>query len=164
MPRKKGFVDNAVSVRWKNLYDRIRAFQHYGGFKCNCCGTEEFSFLSLDHIGGEGNPDRLARFGNKFIGGHHMYRRLRREGFPPGYQVLCMNCQVGRRDNGGYCPHKKSSLNIDELVLEFEKLRVGHGNHAATGTVEYRSALSKVMRKSKAAPPVSASLINDPAS
>jgi hypothetical protein len=30
-----------------------------------------------------------------------------RNGFPPGYQVLCMNCNHGKRMNNGVCPHKE---------------------------------------------------------
>ncbi len=149
----KGFVDNAVGMQHRNLVDRIRAFTHYGGLKCACCGENEFSFLSLDHVGGDGNMERAKLFGNRYQGGHHIYRALRLKGYPPGYQVLCMNCQVGRRDNRGICPHKSRRMNGEELLLEFEKLRVGWGNIAATQTEIYMAAFANVMRKGKAGPP-----------
>jgi hypothetical protein len=145
---KTGFVDNAVGIRHRNLRDRIEALEHYGGPRCACCGEKEFSFLSLDHIvDGVGCGHRRELFGSKFIAGHHMYRKLRLLGFPRGFQVLCMNCQVGRRDNGGVCPHKRKVLTGPELLQEFDKLRVGHGNNEATQSEEYRSALANVMRR-----------------
>jgi hypothetical protein len=147
---KRGFVDNALTIRLRNLQDRISALRHYGGFKCACCGEKEFSFLTLDHVGGGGNTERLALFGNKFIGGHHMYRKLRLLGFPKGYQVLCMNCQIGRRDNRGVCPHQSPALGHEDLLKAFDVLRVGSGNHAGTLTAEYKTALESVARKSTA--------------
>ncbi len=145
---KTGFVNNAVGIRHRNLRDRIEALEHYGGLKCACCGENEFSFLSLDHIiDGEGSGHRRDLFGSKFIAGHHMYRRLRSLGFPEGFQVLCMNCQVGRRDNGGICPHKRKVLTGPELLKEFDKLRVGRGDNEAARSEEYLTALANVMRK-----------------
>jgi hypothetical protein len=108
---KTGFVDNAVGIKHRNLSDRIEALERYGGLKCACCGEEEFSFPSPDHIiDGKGSPHRTLLFGSKFIAGHHMCLKLRLLGFPEGFQVLCMNCQVGRRDNGGVCPHQRAAL------------------------------------------------------
>jgi len=151
--RRKGFVDNSIYMLHRNLRERIRAFQHYGGLNCACCGQEEFSFLSLDHIeAGTGNIERMEIFGMKYQGGHHFYRNLRLRGYPSGYQVLCMNCQVGRRDNGGICPHKSRPLAGEELLAEFEKLRVGRGNLAATESETYKAALANVIRRGRANP------------
>ena len=99
--RQKGFVDNAIGMRHRNFRDRLVVLRHYGGQNpiCKCCDATELSFLSIDHIDGGGNTEREAELGGKLICGHHMYRWLIKKGFPLGYQVLCMNCQVGRRDN-----------------------------------------------------------------
>jgi hypothetical protein len=32
--------------------------------------------------------------------------------FPPGFQLLCSNCNHGRARNGGICPHKTGSQTI----------------------------------------------------
>ena len=146
---RTGFVDNAVGIRYRNFRDRVEAFERYGGLKCSCCGEKELSFLSLDHIiDGKGSPHRRELFGSKFVAGHHIYRKLCMQGFPDGFQVLCMNCQVGRRDNGGVCPHQRSVLDAPNLLREFDKLRVGRGNTKATDSEEYKTALANVMRKS----------------
>jgi hypothetical protein len=152
MARKTGFVDNTVTMLHRNFRDRISAFSAYsknGVIECACCHIDEFSFLSLDHVDGKGNTERALIFGNRLICGHHMYRELRRRGFPPGYQILCMNCQVGRRDNGGICPHKSTSkpLTADQLLNEFEVLRVGSKNYEATKTDAYLTSLARLTRK-----------------
>ena len=60
-----------------------------------------------------------------------------------------MNCQVGRRDNGGNCPHQSKRVTGRELLAEFENLREGGGNYAAAQTDAYKAALANVVRKSK---------------
>jgi len=74
----------------------------YGG-KCICCEEAEPTFLTLDHISGNGNEDRRQRGNNPT----NYYRTLVREGFPPHLRLLCFNCNVGRERNGGVCPHRK---------------------------------------------------------
>ncbi len=155
--RRKGLATNAIEMMHRNLRERILAFEHYGGLKCACCGEDEFSFLSLDHIDeGAGNTERLELFGKKYQGGHHFYRKLRLKNYPAGYQVLCMNCQVGRRDNVGVCPHQKKPLNGQELLGEFDKLRVGRGSSEGTESKEYKSALANIMRRAKPKSPIRA--------
>ena len=75
----------------------------YGG-KCACCGESELDFLTIDHIYNDGNEHR-----KKFnIGpGKETYRWLRRNDYPDGFQVLCFNCNLGKRINKGICPHKR---------------------------------------------------------
>lgn len=75
-------------------------FSHYGGYVCVCCGETEVAFLTLDHIGNDGAPHR------KEIGHASIYRWLKRNGYPPGFQAMCLNCNRGKWMNGGICPHK----------------------------------------------------------
>lgn len=88
-----------------NLELKLETFRAYGGLLCVCCGESEPCFLSLDHINDDGAKDRRQR---GYPGGDTLYRNLRKEGWPPGYQVLCHNCNHGRYINGGTCPHRKS--------------------------------------------------------
>jgi hypothetical protein len=76
----------------------------YGGFICACCGETEPMFLSIDHMKNDGAAERRA--GLYRSAGTAFYNWLRKQGFPPGYQVLCMNCQVGKHKNKGVCPHQ----------------------------------------------------------
>ena len=83
---------------------RDHVFTAYGGYKCNCCDENEPMFLSIDHVDNNGAQERKS--GQYSGSGYSFYRWLRKNGFPPGYQVLCMNCQVGKHKNGGVCPHQ----------------------------------------------------------
>ena len=71
----------------------------YGG-ACVCCGESDLLFLSLDHINGGGTKERTRRN----PGGWTWYRQLRQQGWPPGYQVLCFNCNAAKER--GICPHR----------------------------------------------------------
>jgi len=90
----------------KRNQDRVRnaVFAAYGGFVCACCGETEPKFLSIDHIHNNGGQERRSGlYGNS---GTAFYLWLRKNAFPSGYQVLCMNCQVGKHRNNGVCPHQ----------------------------------------------------------
>lgn len=78
-------------------------FEAYGGWKCACCGETERLFLTMDHM--LNNGSQLRREG---VHGHStmFYRWLKKSGYPKDFQVLCMNCQFGKRMNDGICPHK----------------------------------------------------------
>jgi hypothetical protein len=81
---------------------RDAVYQAYGGYVCSCCGETEPSFLSIDHINNDGAEHKRS---NNLRTGQQMYRWLAKNGFPKGFQVLCMNCQWGKRNNNGVCPH-----------------------------------------------------------
>ena len=58
---------------------------HYGG-KCAVCGETHLAFLNIDHIHNDGS------FHKSQIGGScNLYSNIVKDGFPPGYQVLCWN-------------------------------------------------------------------------
>lgn len=83
---------------------RREVFARYGGMVCACCGETEPKFLSIDHINNDGAE--MRRKGVHGNGGVAFYQWLRKSGFPDGFQVLCMNCNVGKHRNGGVCPHQ----------------------------------------------------------
>lgn len=86
---------------------RDKVFNHYGGYKCQCCGETERAFLSLDHINNDGSKHKREE---KLQTGEQMHRWIIRNGFPPMFQVLCMNCNWGKRNNGGVCPHQADKV------------------------------------------------------
>ena len=71
----------------------------YGG-KCVCCGETHWQFLTLDHPSGGGIADR-AKYRNST---GQIYGWVKKNGYPPIYQVLCMNCNWVRRYDK--CPHE----------------------------------------------------------
>jgi hypothetical protein len=78
-----------------------RVFEEgYGGAICVCCGETELTFLTMDHIDRTGRDHRIALKTLKTT----FYQWLRREGYPVGFRVLCMNCNFATR-YGRPCPH-----------------------------------------------------------
>lgn len=92
--------------KMRNREERTNALLAYSGGtpQCNCCGEFRLEFLTLDHINGGGNQHRLEVTGSK-KGGHKFFVWLRNNNYPPGFQVLCYNCNMGRAANGGKCPY-----------------------------------------------------------
>jgi hypothetical protein len=85
----------AKKSRYYECKDKV--FEAYGGYKCNCCGEATKEFLTIDHVEGGGNQHRKSI-------SIDFYVWLVRNQFPSGFQVLCMNCQFGKRFCG-QCPH-----------------------------------------------------------
>ena len=105
-PEEVAAIRAAESAKTKHAQAicRDQVFAAYGGYKCACCGESERLFLSIDHIDNNGAEERKS--GLYSGSGYAFYRWLRKSGFPPGYQVLCMNCNMGKHKNGGVCPHQ----------------------------------------------------------
>ena len=86
---------------------RTKVYNAYGN-KCACCGETEPLFLTLDHVDNDGHIERKAHSqGN-------LYGRIIREGFPDRFQILCWNCNAGKRRNNGVCPHQEGSTAISK--------------------------------------------------
>lgn len=82
-----------------NQADKVQTFNAYGGPICNCCGETNMECLTIDHLDNKGGQHR------KELNGTPIYRWLVQNNFPPGYQVLCMNCNFTKRFYG-MCWHK----------------------------------------------------------
>jgi hypothetical protein len=106
-PEEVAAIRAAEAAKTKLNQDRCKeqVFAAYGGWQCACCGETERLFLSIDHVENNGAAER--RSGAYRGSGSAFYAWLRKQNFPPGYQVLCMNCQVGKHKNGGVCPHQR---------------------------------------------------------
>lgn len=85
----------------RKYYKKIRAevINHYGGV-CVCCGIAEIAFLALDHKDGGGAEHRRE------VGTTAMTHWVRKNGYPPIFQVLCHNCNMAKHIHGG-CPHQE---------------------------------------------------------
>lgn len=121
---KAYYVKNRESIRKvENALNRARrkvlrsaVLEAYGGPVCACCGEREEAFLTLDHIENNGAAERLKIAGRRNAAGIHTYMWLLKHGFPPGYQVLCMNCNFGKRMNNGVCPHRGTCNDYSQEV------------------------------------------------
>jgi hypothetical protein len=101
-------VRRRVVKSWGDKLKR-EVFDAYGGM-CICCGEAELIFLTLDHIDGQGAKDRQRHKGNG-ASGRSLYYRLKREGYPKTFQILCANCNWAKFA-AGRCPHERSVLSI----------------------------------------------------
>lgn len=83
---------------------KFQVLAHYGNNgvpQCMCCGEKEFQFLSIDHI----VPIRRKRENRSSSTGDKLYLWLIRNGYPKGFQTLCMNCNWAKGFYGR-CPHQ----------------------------------------------------------
>lgn len=104
-PSRKAKIARAQRVRNNRL--KQRCFEAYGGAFCACCKVEGLVFLTLDHLGNNGGIHRreMQSVSRSLGSGWLFYRDLERQGFPPGYQVLCWNCNAAKHLLG-ICPHQ----------------------------------------------------------
>jgi hypothetical protein len=98
------FIEHGSKRQFRlTVYQLLRhqAILTYGGYRCACCGVREASFLTIDHVnGGGGRHRRRVGTTTRFL------KWLQMKSYPPGFQVLCSNCNLGRYRNRGVCPHK----------------------------------------------------------
>jgi len=107
---------NKANLKWKknnpkrlselSYLHKVRlrkAFFEMYGSKCACpkCNETLERFLTLDHVNNNGYL-MSARSKNR---GTDSYKEAIAQYRPDKYQVLCYNCNCGKRDNGGICPH-----------------------------------------------------------
>lgn len=73
---------------------KMEIFSHYswGTPQCARCKIKDMDVLTIDHIKGNGAEERKSLGWNGQSG--HFYRWLKRNDFPPHYQVLCYNCNM----------------------------------------------------------------------
>jgi len=85
---------------------RVAVLFHYGGNppKCACCGEAHMEFLAIDHIAGGGTKRRKQLRAN----GAYIACWIIDNLFPPGFRILCHNCNMALGSHG-HCPHDTSS-------------------------------------------------------
>lgn len=94
----------------KRAYNKMRydCLSHYAGGTpaCKCCGEAEILFLHIDHVNGDGADHRRALKAEigYYPGGNNLPYWLKKNGYPEGFQVLCANCNLGKRIAKD-CPH-----------------------------------------------------------
>ncbi len=103
------------------------AYSENGTPQCACCGETNVGFLSIDHVDNNGAEHRrLLKSAGKC--GPQFWRQLKKAGWPrtPPLQVLCYNCNMGRQNNCGICPHhglvdqtkSKVAKSASEVVMQ----------------------------------------------
>lgn len=110
-PDFRARANEASKRHWASL--KAEMISAYGG-ACSCCGESESAFLSLEHLNGDGAEHRAS-----LGGASKVWADLKKRGWPKdGYTVLCFNCNLGKRCNGGICPHQMSVSALISLYAE----------------------------------------------
>ncbi len=83
---------------------KLEVLRHYSSTKtglpvCARCGNDDLRALSIDHINGGGGRHIAEIHGN-------LYSWLKRQDYPDGFQVLCMNCQWIKRAENNENPNR----------------------------------------------------------
>ena len=89
----------AKKIRYYELKEKV--YSAYGHV-CVCCGEIQSEFLTLDHVNNDGNTHRKTFGGSQ---GENILLWIIANDYPDTIQVLCWNCQWGKKKNGGICPH-----------------------------------------------------------
>ena len=99
----------AMQKKWRNeLRHKVISYYSNGLNCCACCGETIDEFLTVDHLNNNGSKERKL-YTN---GGHHNYRFIIKNNYPPGYVIHCYNCNCGRaRRLDKICPHKINEKN-----------------------------------------------------
>lgn len=102
-PRQGARSCQACRIEWadRNARKRRKVLEHYG-LVCKCCGEDTYELLEIDHVDGDGTGNDHRRE----IGAGQTYDWLIRNGFPPGFQTLCSNCNRAKF-RYGVCPHQR---------------------------------------------------------
>lgn len=112
---QKHLIYNTARKKRQEQRCRDRVFKVYGSV-CACCGESEASFLTIDHINNDGNVHRKKIGCNR--GGYRFYLWTERNGFPKFLQILCWNCNEGKRVNGGVCAHQLIKPSLAPIAQE----------------------------------------------
>lgn len=100
--KEKDRISRVISEKKTAIKLKTECLERYGKM-CSCCQETIIQFLTIDHEGGNGNNHRKELFKHN-VGGVHMYRWLKKNNFPKGYTILCMNCNWAQRYSN-ICPH-----------------------------------------------------------
>ena len=114
---KKQRIRERKKQRHKKIWpllkqEALRAYSD-GDPKCVCCGEKQSAFLTLDHINNDGFLHRQAAGTSALL----YYLKARNFPFKDLIKVSCFNCNMGRRVNGGICPHIIKTKNQQTIGL-----------------------------------------------
>lgn len=109
VPGHKRCVQCLDSGSRRHAARKLEILYAYGGPVCVGCGETTVCVLQMDHIHGGGHAQALE-LGNGIAsrGRAKMYKWLIDNNFPPGFRVLCSNCNI-RAARGIPFPNESSS-------------------------------------------------------
>lgn len=106
-----------AAARANHFVVKLAVLDAYGGPVCKCCGEEDANILQVDHVDGGGRIHRQKLGdGCERKGSAKVYRWLRDNGFPTGYQVLCPNCNLEKHRVAGSPMTRTKRKHVKELA------------------------------------------------
>jgi len=90
--QKKVYYNNSKQLHFERAKDyqrrlRREVLAHYShNLICQLCGKEGIEFLTMDHINGRKQGEKLKA--------GRLYGWLKKNKYPLGFQVLCWNCNA----------------------------------------------------------------------
>jgi hypothetical protein len=89
--------------RYRALRTEVLSYYGKGTLHCQCagCRTVYIGFLQIDHKKGDGYKHTNAK--GQRLKGPQLLLWLKRHDYPKGFQVLCANCNHGKRRKF-HCP------------------------------------------------------------
>lgn len=99
---RRNYAQRREQLNEADRAKRRAVLEHYGGSKCACCGESRYEFLAIDHINGGGAKHRKEV-------APRIVRWLVQNNFPPGFRILCHNCNQSLGYNK-YCPHDRERI------------------------------------------------------
>lgn len=76
-------------------YEILKHYSKSSKPKCVFCGFDDIRALCIDHVTNNGSSDRMKMMGKNYGGGgSRFYMKIRKAGYPSGYQTLCANCNL----------------------------------------------------------------------
>jgi len=121
--KDRGKINTTETARRrKNRLDALTAYSE-GVPHCLHCGETQIEFLTLDHISGRESMGHA-----KHVKGKSLYSRLRREGYPPGMQILCWNWNEikGKADQWKKSPKTKDGIKLKIRTSNLKKEVLTH--------------------------------------
>jgi hypothetical protein len=94
--------------RRERIRQEVLSYYSAGTLKCACCRETEIDFLTVDHMYGKGTEHRREA-------GSYVYQWLYHTGFPPGFQILCANCNMSKGKHGA-CVHATKPATLETSV------------------------------------------------
>ena len=111
-PRRRQAAYEANNEARKRRRDSVIAIL---GGACRCCKESEPRFLQVDHVKNDG-PAHRRQLGatlnnrNQWAGAQYRIYKEIVSGKTDGLQLLCANCNWGKSQNRGICPHEEERV------------------------------------------------------
>jgi hypothetical protein len=90
---KQEIAEHGKQYRQRVKLEVLTHYSALGYLSCGCCGEVNLDKLCIDHIQGGGMVHRKSL--GVWSSGFYLW--LKQQGYPEGYQTLCLDCNKKKR-------------------------------------------------------------------